>query len=72
MVGAVWSLVTASLALMLFGFVAWLYSAFGRVYVGLNGNAELILIGVALWAVRDQIVNAANSFTAALRAASKS
>lgn len=63
---AVTSMVKAFLVLMAFGLIAWLYTAFGRIYVGLNGWNETILIGVALWTVRDHVSSAVGALTGPL------
>lgn len=69
MINAAWQAVTALLALLIFGGIAWLYQAFGRLYVGLNGNMEIVVIGVALYAVREQLVSVSTNVIGAVRKA---
>lgn len=67
MVSAFWSLLGVFLTLMLFGLVVWLYLAFGRVYVGLNGNMEIGVVLIALWAVKDSLASASNAVVGVLQ-----
>lgn len=67
MISAFWNLLGVFLTLMLFGLVVWLYLAFGRVYVGLNGHMEIGVVLIALWAVKDSLRSAADAFVGAVQ-----
>lgn len=72
MLNALLKLVAATLTLALFGLVAWAYINFGRPVLGIDGNLELVVVGTALWTVRDYLVKAATDVVGAVERVAKS
>lgn len=55
MIAAVSRFAAAALTLVAFGFIVWFYMFWGRALLGINGNMELLVVGIALWTVRGYV-----------------
>ncbi len=55
MIAAVSRFSAATLTLVLFVAIAWLYQTFARPLLSLDGNTELLVLGIALWTARGYI-----------------
>ena len=57
---ALTNIISAAVILVLVGFVAWVYLIFGRFFIGLDGNLEIAVVGIGLWAVHHRLIAAAD------------